>query len=355
MIDSRSGFAVGSKSTIDEPEVGPLGVREGADAPPRASKLSQFRRDVLQGLARTQKSIPPKYLYDDVGSGLFEAITKLDEYYLSRAETSILHRYKEPFRKTFHNITSLIELGGVSSGRTEFMLRNLPRLSRYVPLDIAEDSLERAVRLAQTERPEVTVHPALGDFAESLDFSPFVDGSNVLVSFPGSSIGNFEPEDAVAFLRGIRTAAPGAHLLIAVDRPKSPRLLEAAYDDREGVTASFNLNLLMRINFELDANFDAAQFRHEARYDENLRRVEMHLVSRINQGVRIGDRTFEFVAGESIHTENSYKYGIAEFCSIAQRAGWIWNGFWTDDKRFLAVHHCRVVGQDLGRKLKEAR
>ncbi|MDJ0712511.1 MAG: L-histidine N(alpha)-methyltransferase [Woeseiaceae bacterium] len=310
---------------------------------------AEFRRDVADGLSAASKVLPPKYLYDETGCDLFEAITKLDEYYLTRAETSILERYAAALGNAFREVTTLIELGGISAGRSELMLRSLPRLTRYVPVDIADEPLVQATRLANLERPEVTVAPTRCDFTAGLDLPALVNGPNVLVFFPGSSIGNLEPDDAVTFLHDLGTALPGAHLLVGVDRRKGREVLELAYNDSQGVTSTFNLNLLMRINFELDADFNLTQFRHEARYDEDLGRIEMHLTSCIDQTVRVGDDEFEFKAGESIHTESSYKYGVTEFGDLIEKAGWNWRGFWSDEDRLYAVHHCQMGGRCLDR------
>ncbi|MEL6448380.1 MAG: L-histidine N(alpha)-methyltransferase [Pseudomonadota bacterium] len=308
-----------------------------------SSFRGDFLRDVVEGLSKAEKAIPPKYLYDQIGCDLFEAITELEEYYLTRTETSILERYAEDLGRTLKNVTTLIELGGVSKGRTELVLRSLPRLKRYIPVDIADEPLVHATRLANRERPEITVVPKRCDFVAGLDLPASVKGPNVLVFFPGSSIGNFEPDAAVTFLNDLGESLPGAHLLVGVDRRKGRDVLEPAYNDALGVTSSFNLNLLMRINFELDADFNLAQFRHEAIYNERLGRVDMHLVSHIDQAVRVGDYQFEFQAGESIHTESSYKYRVMEFAELVERAGWDWLRSWTDDDRLYAVHHCQMA------------
>lgn len=310
---------------------------------------SEFLRDVMAGLSATPKTLPPKYFYDEVGCGLFEAITGLDEYYLTRVETSILARHQAELQQTFRQVTTLIELGGISTGRTELMLKYLPKLTQYVPIDIADEPLIQAARLAGDQRPEISVLPVRADFTNGVDLRVAEGVQNVLVFFPGSSVGNLEPDDAVRFLRSIGQALPSAELLIGVDRRKSPQILKAAYDDPGGVTALFNLNLLMRINFDLGADFDAAQFYHEARYDEERGRVEMHLVSRIDQSVCIGDDTFEFMAGESIHTESSYKYDVNEFAALARAAGWDWRRYWSDESGYYAVHHCRMSGGPLDR------
>ncbi len=301
------------------------------DAGPAPADL---RRAVLEGLAARPRAIPPKFFYDAAGSRLFDAICELPEYYPTRTEMAILDSCCEEIATTCGRGRWLLEPGSGSCVKVRSLLDSLePRC--YVPIDISGDHLRSAAAALAAERPGLEVRACCADFTADVPLPWSLEGPRI-VFFPGSSIGNYEPGEAVGVLaRLARLAGPGGGLLIGVDLKKDREVLEAAYDDSKGVTAAFNLNLLSRINRELGADFQLEGFEHRARYDERLGRVEMHLVSRHDQVVHIGSRTFGFRAGEGIHTENAYKYDIGEFGALARQAGFRQAQVWTDaDRRF---------------------
>jgi len=298
-----------------------------------------FREDVIEGLSRSRKALPPKYFYDARGSKLFEAICRLPEYYPTRAEISLTRRHVADIARFAGRGCELIEYGSGASVKIRLLLARI-RPVVYVPMDISESALKAAAgRLARTF-PWLNISAVVGDFSRPLKIPAFGGrgkGRRV-VYFPGSTIGNLTPEEAQGFLRMTRgqVGARGA-MLVGVDLKKDANALHAAYNDSKGVTAAFNLNLLRRINNELGGDFDLARFSHYAFYNTTLGRIEMHLVSLARQVVRIGNYRFEFDVGESIHTENSCKYSVEEFSAMALEAGFVTDKVWTDRKERFAL------------------
>jgi len=293
---------------------------------------------VLSGLARPLKAIPPKYFYDARGSRLFEAICRLEEYYPTRSELALTRRHLAAIARFAGGGCELIEYGSGASVKTRLLLRRL-RPAVYVPVDISVPALRAAAGRLAREFPWLETLAVAGDFSRRLAMPPARSGARRVVYFPGSTIGNLTPQEAHAFLRRTRGhLGRGGAMLVGVDLKKDANVLHAAYNDAKGVTAAFNLNLLARINRELGGDFDLRRFRHYAFYNAALGRVEMHLVSLAPQSVHVGRRRFDFEAGESIHTENSYKYSIDGFRALAGAAGFRGEKVWLDPKGLFALH-----------------
>jgi dimethylhistidine N-methyltransferase len=306
---------------------------------------SSFRDDVLHGLSAAQKSIPPKYFYDERGSQLFAAICESPEYYPTRTEMAIMDRHIDDVAKLLGPDIQLIEFGSGASVKTRLLIERL-RPSLYVPVDIAEGELRRACTDLSQRFPWLNINGVVADFSMPLRLPEFIGVpiKRKVVYFPGSTIGNFTPQEAVAFLSNVREiVGSGGILVIGVDLKKDKRTLDAAYDDAQGVTADFNLNLLARINRELDGDFQLQRFRHRAFYDVAQGRIEMHLESLYHQFVRVAGHQFELREGETIHTEISCKYTIEEFQALAQRARFHGEAVWTDPRRLFAVHAMMAV------------
>jgi dimethylhistidine N-methyltransferase len=298
---------------------------------------------VLAGLSSPQKALPPKYFYDAEGSRLFEAITELEEYYPTRTELALLRTHAREIAEAIPDGAALVEFGSGASLKTRVLLDAAPQVAAYVPIDISAEALTAAADALARAYPGLTVAPLREDFTRALQLPAATSGRPIVGFFPGSTIGNFtHPEAAVFLARTREILGPGAVMIVGVDLQKEERVLNAAYDDAAGVTAEFNLNLLRRINRELGGNFRIGEFEHVARWSEAEGRVEMHLVSRSTQSVRIGNARFEFQAGESIHTENSYKYSIASFQALASDAGYVPAACWTDERQLFSVHALRV-------------
>lgn len=309
---------------------------------PDNSANRQFLSDILTGLSATKKHLPSKYFYDAEGSRLFDRITELPEYYLTRIELCIMKRHAAAMAARCGPKCLLIELGAGSLQKVRLLLNRLERPSGYVPVDVSGSHLSAAAGELRRDYPHLEILPVCADFT---DHVPLPDGlnGNRTVYFPGSTLGNFNPSEADSLLRRIaRIVGPGGGLLIGLDLRKHVSILEAAYNDREGVTAAFNRNLLARINRELDGDFDLDAFEHRAWFNAAHSRIEMHLVSRRDQRVQVAGTPFEFRAGESIHTENSYKYDLDEFRTRAERCGLRWNETWSDELRYFAVLHLSV-------------
>lgn len=281
-----------------------------------------FTSDVVAGLKAARKAISSKWLYDNVGSHLFEAITELDAYYPTRTELSILEKEVRHFARLPGARGAMVELGSGSSRKTNLLLGAFPDLSVYMPIDISANHLKDAADRVRRAYPSLAVIPVAADFTQPLGKLPLLPELPVLVFFPGSTIGNFERAEATALLRSVREAMPGATMIVGVDRPKEEEVLLEAYDDPAGVTAAFNLNLLQRINRECEADFDLRSFAHKAVWNADESRIEMHLASLKAQSVTIGGETIAFRDGETIHTENSHKYDEAAFSDIASQSGW---------------------------------
>ncbi len=301
------------------------------------TQTDTFLDDVLAGLGRPQKELPAKYFYDNAGSYLFDRITELDDYYLTRTELGIMRQNADRMAAWCGPQCLLVELGAGSLVKVRLLLDRLHRPAGYVPVDLSGSHLHAAAAALVQEHPDLAVLPLCADFTEEFPL-PDVPAARRVVYFPGSTIGNFDPAKANQLLRRIAgLVGRGGGLLLGVDLQKDPRVIEAAYNDRRGVTAAFNRNLLVRINRELAADFDLAAFRHRAFYNRERSRIEMHLVSLSDQQVRIGDAEFRIKVGETIHTENSYKYNLAELKSRAARCGLRTDDVWTDEQNFFAV------------------
>lgn len=309
----------------------PSGLVLDRDEPTEVAGENSFLEDVWSGLASDGKTLPCKYLYDEVGSRLFDDICEVPEYYVTRTEIAILQENLDEIVDRLGTAATLIEPGAGSGLKTRLLLEHA-KPSAYVPVDISGAYLAGVAATLQADFPELCIEPLAADFTKPLPLvAPELDGSPRVLYFPGSTIGNFTPEEAIRLLAQWRhVAGEEGKLLIGVDLEKDARVLEAAYDDAAGVTAAFNRNLLTRINRELDGTFDLEAFTHRATYNRRRARVEMHLDASSRQTVHVGGRAFEFAAGESIHTENSHKYSLARFERIASEAGWRVDRVWSD-------------------------
>ena len=302
---------------------------------------ADFRSEVLSGLARSPRKLSPKFFYDHHGSQLFEAITELPEYYPTRAEISILEEHGETIAAFLGQDCLLLELGSGSSKKIRVLLDAL-KPAAYMPMDISREHLLDSAQALVADYPALEVHAACADFATDFELPYCPEHLPRAAFFPGSSIGNFEPAQALKLLQRVAGyVGEGGKLLIGVDLKKDAGILHAAYNDEQQVTAAFNLNMLQRINRELDADFDLQAFSHDAFYNAGESRVEMHLVSRNRQTVTVAGHTFDFAEGETIHTESSYKYDVEEFLSLATQAGFVSDQVWTDDQQLFSVHCLR--------------
>lgn len=298
-----------------------------------------FAVSVIEGLSRQHKSLPCRFFYDARGSELFEEITRLPEYYPTRTEVAILEAHGSKIVDDVRDGAVLVEFGSGSSRKTEILLHGLPRLRAYVPIDVSESALEDAKRRLLERFPALDMRLVVGDFSNPVALPADLADAHKMGFFPGSTIGNLAPCAAGRLLTTMHSLlSPGGRLVIGVDLKKDARKLVCAYNDAAGVTASFNLNLLERINRELEGSFDLDSFRHKAIYDPREGRVEMHIVSVKDQAVQILGQWFKFLAGETIHTENSYKYSIGQFQELARSAGWMPRRVWTDEGNLFSVH-----------------
>ena len=305
----------------------------------KSADVDLFAADVIAGLRANPKRLSPKYFYDATGSELFERITLLPEYYPTRTELQILGDYADEIVAFAPPDAALIEFGSGSATKVRILLRASSRLTVYVPVDISGEFLNAQAKRLQQEFPEVAVVPVAADFSRPFNLPRRAFSRPRIGFFPGSTIGNLEPHEAISFLcHAARILGPGATLIVGADLVKDPAILHKAYNDSAGVTAKFNLNLIARINRELGADFDLQAFEHLAFYNEDRQRIEMHLVSRLDQKVDIAGTIIEFSAGETIHTENSYKYTIDGFAALAEGAGWSSRAVWTDSAGLFSVH-----------------
>jgi len=308
------------------------------------SDTGSFLDDVIAGLSRPRKALPPKYFYDERGCELFEAICETPEYYLTRTETALMRQMAGEMARRLGPRCAVIEHGSGSGSKTRILLEALQPVA-YLPIDIARDQLRVTAAGIAHDFPGLPVVAVCADYSRPLAL-PGIDqygARRKVVYFPGSTIGNFTPAEAAAFLAGAREqAGAGGGLLIGVDLKKNAALLDAAYNDAQGVTAEFNLNLIARINRELGADFDLSAFRHKAFYDAALGRIEMHLVNVREQTVTIDGRRFRLRAGETIHTENSCKYSVREFQDLARGAGLEPVECWMDAEQLFSVHYLAV-------------
>jgi dimethylhistidine N-methyltransferase len=298
-----------------------------------------FAADVVGGLQATPKRLPAKYFYDAAGSQLFERITDLPEYYPTRCEMRILLEHAADIAKLIPQGTALIEFGSGSSKKARILLRALPKLAAYVPVDICGEMIEQEAAELRPDFPQVKVLPVTADITQDFNLPAEAKAAPVRVGFfPGSTIGNFEPHEAAGFLRHVgKILGANARLIIGVDLIKPAEVLNAAYNDAAGVTAKFNLNLLTRINRELGGNFKLDSFEHHAFYNRERHRVEMHLASLKRQKAKVAGETVEFRAGETIHTENSYKYSIEKLAALARGAGWRPLQGWSDARNYFSI------------------
>ena len=311
-------------------------------------EIDTFREDVLCGLSRSPKELSCKYFYDRRGSRLFDRICELEEYYPTRTEMAIMRRHGVEMAALLGPHCRLVEYGSGSSLKTRILLDHMDRPAAYVPLDISREHLKESAAALSTAYPALPVTPVCADYNADFELPPApLDALRTAVYFPGSTIGNFHPEQALRFLHHVaHVCGPGGALLIGVDLKKDIAILEPAYNDREGVTAEFNLNLLRRINFELGADFDLDGFGHYAYYNQLQGRIEMHLISRKTQTVHVpspagpnGAVPIHFRANESIHTENSYKYSLPEFARLADMASFDIERTWVDENDLFSVQY----------------
>ena len=308
----------------------------------RDSSYSNDLSEVLAGLRRSQKMISPKYFYDERGSKLFEDICELPEYYLTRTEIGIMRENMSAIAACAGPETSVIEFGSGAGLKTRYLLEHLDQPLVYVPVDISGDHLAAVAEEFTQDFPDIEVLPTIADFTRPFPLpEPRVMPLRNLVYFPGSTIGNFRPEDALSLLRVMyQEAAAGGALLIGVDLKKDISVLEQAYNDSAGVTAEFNLNMLRRLNREFGSDFDLKAFRHKAFYNELKGRIEMHLVSRVAQKVTMADYTFKFEPGEAIISEYSHKYALDDFTNMVMQAGFSVEKVWNDPKQWFGIHFC---------------
>ena len=298
--------------------------------------------EVTRGLSLPQKAIPPKYFYDPAGSALFDAITKLPEYYLTRTEVGILNENRQVIGERVGTGTCLVEYGSGSSVKVRILLEACDPKA-YVPVDISRNHLVASARAVYDDYPGLSVYPTCADYSGPFELPPAARELPRVAFFPGSSIGNFDPAAADGFLRGVaRTVGPGGTLIIGVDAKKDPGVLARAYNDAAGVTARFNENLLRHLNTAVGADFDLAGFRHRAVYNPDAGRIEMYLDAQRDQVVRINGDVVEFARGEALHTENSYKYAPEEFIAKAARAGFECVDALLDERRYFMVLLLRV-------------
>ena len=306
---------------------------------------AEFREAVLSGLAHAPRAIPSKFLYDARGSALFDAICELPEYYLTRTETQILRRHAGEIADLAGPGCALIEFGSGSSVKSRLLIDALEKLQAYVPIDVSRDHLDATAALLRRDYPGLSVVPVSADYMTLAALPGEVDGAaRRLGFFPGSTIGNLTPEDATAFLRRVRMLlGVGGAVVLGVDLKKDPKLLHEAYNDAAGVTAEFTLNLLRRMNRELDADFDLSGFAHDASYNPAAGRIEIFFRSLRPQTVHLAGHVFRFEAGERIHTEYSYKYDDAGILRLARSGGFALGQIWRDPVRLFAVCFLTVV------------
>jgi len=308
-----------------------------------APSQESFRDAVFAGLSRDPKSLPCKFFYDARGSALFEKICDLPEYYLTRTEIAILDRFAADIATRLGPHCRLIELGSGASQKVRILLEALDRPAAYIAVDISREQLRKSAARLAADFPKLAVVAVCADYTRPFTLPPLPGPEGKRVGFfPGSTIGNFEPRQVVKFLADwAALLGPGGEMLIGADLKKDPKILNAAYNDKAGINAAFNLNLLARINRELGGDFDLDRFAHVAFYDEAQGRVELYLKSLVEQSVQVAGTRFRFGAGELIHTENSYKYAIDEFRTLAAQAGFEPIHTWTDRHQLFSVHYLR--------------
>ncbi len=314
--------------------------------PPQIAQVSAFETDVLEGLHATPKHISAKYFYDAAGSQLFERITELAEYYPTRCEMKTLRDHAADIAKLIPEGAALVEFGSGSSKKARILLHAAPKLAAYVPVDICGEMIEQEAIELRPDFPQLQVLPVTADICNPFELPDEAKAAPTRIGFfPGSTIGNFEPHEASGFLRNAANIlGRNAKLIIGVDLIKPVEVLNAAYNDAAGVTAKFNLNLLTRINRELGGTFRLNTFEHHAFYNRERHRIEMHLASLKRQKVKVAGETIDFRAGETIHTENSYKYSVESLAALARGVGWIPAGAWADSHRYFSIQAFTFAG-----------
>jgi len=311
-------------------------------AAPRPREEGTFAADVVDGLSRSPKKLLPKYFYDAVGSQLFEEITQQPEYYPTRTELGILRGNAGAIAKLIPRGAALVEFGAGSALKAKILLEAAPQIAAYVPVDISAEFLADEASKLERDLPRIDVYPVATDFTLPFTVPQPVRERPLAGFFPGSTIGNFEPRDASVFLRQAGDVlGPDAYFIVGADRVKDETVLNAAYNDAVGVTARFNLNLLTRINRELDGDIDVNSFRHVAIYNRKLARIEMHLESLKAQTIHVLGRGFDFEAGETIHTESSHKFTVESFTALALNAGWAVTDIFSDERNYFSVYVLR--------------
>ena len=309
-----------------------------ADAHLPDEQTSVFAKEAVEDLSQHPKRLSPKYFYDAAGSELFEAITRLPEYYPTRTELGILNECGSAIAAIIPPGAALVEFGAGATTKVRRLLEK-SALGAYVPVDISGDFIRGQADALRRDFPKLAVYPVAADFTAPFELPAAIAALPKVGFFPGSTIGNFEPHEACRFLRSARDIlGDGALMIVGVDLEKDERVLYDAYNDAAGVTARFNLNVLVLINRELGGNFDVSSFTHRAIYNRERHRIEMHLIAKKSQAVRLLGTSFSFRAGETIHTENSYKYSIERFAALARGAGWRVRETWTDPARMFSVH-----------------
>jgi dimethylhistidine N-methyltransferase len=304
----------------------------------RLSQPELFRQDVIAGLSAQRKTLPCRWLYDERGSELFEQITRLPEYYPTRVETGILRSNAGEIASFIGKGATVIEYGAGAGIKTEILMAALEAPRLYVPVDISGDFLDQAVISMRHRFPNIGIRPIVADFTEPFEIPDAIPLKGRSAFFPGSTIGNLDHAETVTFMRRVhRHVGSKGTAVIGADLTKDIRILLAAYDDRQGVTATFNLNLLARINRELEADFKLERFAHQARWNKINSAVEMHLVSLEAQSVIVDGQIFHFAAGEAIHTETSRKYSVRTLSAIVESAGWYIEDMWTDSRQSFGV------------------
>jgi dimethylhistidine N-methyltransferase len=305
-----------------------------------AAEEESFLDAVIEGLSRPQKAIPCRFLYDERGSALFDAICELEEYYPTRTETAILSAHAGDIAALAGPMAQLIELGSGSSTKVRILLGAFADPAAYVAVDVSREHLKRAAAALARDFPELEVAAVCADYSAPFPLPELPAAGRRIAFFPGSTIGNLEPEEAANFLKlWARRLGPGAAMLVGVDLKKDPAVLHAAYNDAQGVTAEFSRNILARANAELSADFDLSRFAHVARYNADAGRIEIHLESLQAQLVRLAGRNYAFAEGERIHTEHSYKYDIDQFQQMARRSGFEPAAVFTDPAKLFSVHY----------------
>jgi len=299
----------------------------------------EFASDVLMGLGSTQKTLPCRWLYDERGSQLFEEITDLPEYYPTRTETQILQTCRGAIAAAAGPGATLVEYGSGASVKTRLLLDTFDALNCYVPIDVSAEFLAETAAQLQKDYPDLPIVSVVGDFLSPITVPDEARGMGRTIGFfPGSTIGNLSNDEISGFFgRARRDLGDGASFVLGADLKKDVSRLIPAYDDAAGVTAAFNLNILKRINRELDGTFALDRFAHEARWNEDASRVEMHLVSQVEQTVSIGDAEIGFAQGETIHTENSRKFALEELVQLAEQQGWSTSKVWMDEEKLFSV------------------